>query len=136
MSQMTKRLMTLGAAAIAMTVGSAAQAGTHVRMLDAERAVVTDFTGKPPFQRKVVKVKDLSATEFARFEELRTAAAVDRSRVGKRVLVTDFSGKPPFNRKWVTVTEENATEFARFEEEKTSPAKRRLGPPASGFPNR
>ncbi len=129
-----KRLMCIGAAVIAMTAGSMAQAGTHVQMLDADRALVTDFSGKPPFQRKVVQVKDLSPTEFARFEEQRTAATVDSSQPGKRVLVTDFTGKPPFNRKWVT--KDKQAEFARFEEEKPSRAKRRPGPPAASFPNR
>jgi hypothetical protein len=133
------RTFTAIAAAAALTALAAgtAQADNKIyRALDGDRVEVTTFEGKPPHSRRIVNVKDLSAAEFARFEETKEDPAIDRSKIGQKVRIIDRSGKPPFSQRVVTITEENAAEFARFEEETEAPKKVFKGPPARSWPAR
>ena len=106
------------AAALSVPVAGTAIAGNKIyRALDGDRVEVTSFDGKPPYSRRIVRLKDLSAAEFARFEETKSDPAIDRSKIGKKVRIIDHSGKPPFSQRVITVTEENAEESARLEEQ-------------------
>jgi hypothetical protein len=107
----------VAAAAVSIPVAGTALAGNKIyRALDGDRVEVTTFDGKPPYSRRIVRVKDLSAAEFARFEETTSDAGIDRGKIGKKVRIIDRSGKPPFSQRVVTVTEENVAELARQEE--------------------
>jgi hypothetical protein len=120
-------LFSVSALALTVLAASAEESAT-------KRVLVTDFSGKPPYQRRVSKESEAPVAEFARFEELSEA---QRARIGKTVRVTEFRGKPPFRRSAVTLDESNMTEFARFEEvSKPSIRRRRAGPPGKGFPFR
>lgn len=121
------------AAAVAATLGLTASAASLAEDADeqgARRALVTDFSGKPPFKRRYEQVPAAEA-EFARFEETRSADSPD---VGEKIRVVDARGRPPFKRSVVEIDESNVVEFARFEEvaEPSQPA-RRPGPPGKGF---
>lgn len=95
----------------------------------ADKVWVTDFSGRPPFKRRAV-----SAAEFARFEETRSATL---PVVGERLRVVDTRGRPPFRRQVVVIDADNVAEFARFEEEKpATKERRRFGPPGKGFGRR
>jgi hypothetical protein len=112
-----RRVVGLVTATVAATFGvTVAQAEPNMRRLDDDRVMITEFKGKPPFKRRIVKIDQLSPTEFARFEALRPDSAIDSSRVGERVRTVDFRGKPPFRRQTVKIDASNASEFARFEE--------------------
>src|SRR5690606_34377512 len=103
------------------------------------RVMITDFSGKPPFKRRVVSVDTLSATELARFEEaVGAASTVDEGRIGERVTVVDFRGRPPFKRKTIEIDAANVTELARFEEvsEERAEAPRRPRAPGKTYPVR
>lgn len=90
---------------------------------------IADYAGKPPFARRAV-----SAAEFARFEETKTAAV---PAVGERLHVVERQGRPPFRRQVVDIDASNAVEFARFEEVKPAgDERRRFGPPGKGFGRR
>lgn len=116
---------------------SKAAADPVYRQIDENTVSITDFSGKPPFRRRIVKIDDLTAAEFARFEEVAGDIAVDGSRIGQTVTVVDFRGKPPFRRSTVQIDEDNLAEFARFEEvTETADKPRRRGPPNKGFPFR
>ena len=118
----------LAAALGALLVAGSATADVNIRQLDADRVMVTDFSGKPPFKRRIVAIADLSPTEFARFEAVTQEPAIDTARIGQRVQVVDFRGKPPFKRQTVEIDASNASTFARFEEVsegERSPAQRR-----------
>lgn len=105
------------ATALSLTAAGSALAGNKVyRALDGDRVEVTTIDGKPPHSRRVVRVKDLSPAEFARFEETRSEPGIDRGKIGTKVRIIDTSGRPPFSQRVITVTEENAAQFARFEE--------------------
>jgi hypothetical protein len=111
------------AAALSLTAAGSALASHKVyRALDGDRVEVTTIDGKPPHSRRVVRAKDLSPAEFARFEETRSEPTIDRGKIGTKVRIIDRSGKPPFSQRVITVTEENAAEFARFEETDRDPA--------------
>jgi hypothetical protein len=104
-------------AAFMLTVAGTATAGAQVyRALGGDRVEITTFDGKPPYNRRIVKLQDLSAAERARFEAKYADRPIDRTRLGEKVRVVDRSGKPPFSQRIVTVSEESAAEFARFEE--------------------
>jgi hypothetical protein len=114
------------AVALTATCVGTAVAADDSAAKSTEKYWVTDFSGKPPFARRAV-----SAAEFARFEESKTAILPP---VGERLHVVHARGRPPFRRQIVDVDASNAAEFARFEE--TRPAageRRRVGPPGKGF---
>jgi hypothetical protein len=137
MNHTPTRITVAVATALSILVAGTASADNKVyRALDGDRVEVTTFEGKPPHSRRIVKVKDLSVAEFARFEETKADAAIDRSKIGKTVRIIDRSGKPPFAQRVVTITEENAAEFARFEEETEAPKKLFRGPSARSWPAR
>lgn len=103
------------ATALSVPAAASALAGNKIyRALDGDRVEVTTFDGKPPHSRRIVRVKDLSAAEFARFEETNSDPSVDRSKIGKKLRTIDRTGKPPFSQRVVTATEENAEEIARL----------------------
>ena len=107
------------ALAAALTLGVAAPlaaAETIVKQVDANSVLVVDYSGRPPFKRRVVEIDALSATELARFEERIGPVEVDASRIGERISIADYRGKPPFRRRSVEIDASNAVEFARFEE--------------------
>jgi hypothetical protein len=106
-------LATVGLGALSV---SDAVAEKVIRQIDENTVSITNFSGKPPFQRRIVAIDNLSAAEFARFEEMRAEPAVDASRIGETITVVDYRGKPPFSRRVVEIDETNAVEFARFEE--------------------
>ncbi len=109
------------AAALSIPAAGTAIAGNKIyRALDGDRVEVTTIHGKPPHSRRIVKLEDLSAAEFARFEETKSDPAIDRSKIGKKVRIIDCSGKPPFSQRVITVTEENAEEFARQEDQEAA----------------
>jgi hypothetical protein len=116
---------------------SSTKADPVIRQIDENTVSITDFSGKPPFRRRTVKIDDLSVAEFARFEELSSEVAVDSSRIGETVTVVDFRGKPPFRRSVVQIDEANVAEFARFEEVPDAQDRpRRRGAPGKNFPVR
>lgn len=124
----------LGTAALLAAAG--ATASESYRPLDGNRVMITDFSGKPPFKRRVVSVDELSDTQLARFEEV-AAPAVDESRVGERVTIVDYRGRPPFKRTTVEIDASNVTELARFEEATTERAEpRRPRFPGKTYPIR
>jgi hypothetical protein len=135
----TKTTTICAAGALALLLGAAATsraaADPVMRQIDENTVSITDFRGKPPFRRRIVKIDDLSSAEFARFEEITTEAAADESRIGERVTVVDYRGKPPFKRRSVEIDEANVAEFARFEEVTEEPEQRsrRRGPPGKGL---
>lgn len=92
------------------------------------RAVVVDYSGRPPYDRRVEQVSTDAPAEFSRFEEDRAA---DLPKVGEMIMVVDTQGRPPFRRKVVEIDESNVTDFARFEEvdKPSEQATRRMGPP-------
>lgn len=117
MKRLSSQTWVVVAAAISLPAAASALASNKIyRALDGDRVEVITFDGKPPHSRRILRVKDLSAAEFARFEETNSDPAIDRSKIGKKVRVIDRSGKPPFSQRVVTVTEENAEEFARLED--------------------
>jgi hypothetical protein len=138
------RMLHTSAVALAATLffgslaASKAAADPVMRQIDENTVSITDYKGKPPFRRRIVNIDDLSASEFARFEELGSEVAVDRSRIGETVTVVDYRGKPPFRRSVVEIDESNVVEFARFEEvtEDAEDRPRRRGAPGKGFPVR
>ena len=88
---------------------------------DSSTVRVVDFTGAPPFKRRVVSQE--TEADFARFEQ---AAPT----VGERRRTVDFRGAPPHRRSVEVVTEADVAEFARFEEEPAEARRpRRSGPP-------
>jgi hypothetical protein len=103
-------------------------AGPVIRQIDEERVRVVDYSGKPPFRRQIVRIDELNAAQFARFEETAREASIDRSRLGERVRVVNYRGKPPFQRRTVTIDESNVAQFARFEETIERQPPRRRGP--------
>ena len=117
------RIQTWGVVAATLSIPAAgtAIAGNKIyRALDGDRVEVTTILGKPPHRQRIVKLKDLSSAEFARFEETDSEPAIDRSEIGEKLRIIDRSGKPPFSPRVVTVTEENAKEFARPEEQEAA----------------
>ena len=111
------RALGVAAAALgAVLMACTAAADVSMRQLDADRVMITDFKGKPPFKRRIVAIDDLSPTEFARFEAITAEPVIDTARIGQRVQVVDFRGKPPFKRQTVEIDASNASTFARFEE--------------------
>lgn len=117
------------AVALTATCMGTAVAADEPAAKPAEKFWVTDFSGKPPFARRAV-----SAAEFARFEETKTAVLPP---VGERLHVVHAQGRPPFRRQIVDVDASNAAEFARFEETKPAATeRRRFGPPGKGFGRR
>jgi hypothetical protein len=133
--------MACAASAVALLLGAVAAnhaaADPVMRQIDENTVSITDYRGKPPFRRRIVKMDDLSSAEFARFEEITTEAALDSDRIGEKMQVVDYRGKPPFKRRSVEIDDSNVAEFARFEEQ-TEPAQRlrRRGPPGKGLPMR
>jgi hypothetical protein len=96
---------------IAGLAAPAAVADTSMRQIDEDTVLITDFHGKPPYQRRYVQVDDLSVVQFARFEEMNPAA--DHSRIGDKITVVEHRGRPPFKRTIVEIDESNVTEFGR-----------------------
>jgi hypothetical protein len=125
-------------AALALGVATplVAAGDTVVKQIDANSVLVVDYSGRPPFKRRVVALDDLSVTELARFEEV-TEPVVDTSRLGEKITVVDYRGKPPFKRRVEEIDASNAAEFARFEET-TEVDERPIRPRFSGkqFPAR
>jgi hypothetical protein len=126
------------AGGLAAGAASTALADQSIRQLDGDRVMITDFSGKPPFKRRIVAVDDLSPAEFARFEAVTAEPTLDRGRIGQRVTLVDFRGKPPFRRSVVEIDETNVAAFARFEEAEQTEARRpaRTRAPGKGFPAR
>ncbi len=126
-----------GLAAALMAATGSATADEAVTELKNGRVMITEFSGHPPFERRVLSRGDLSATELARFEEVSPVGAADESRIGERVTVVGFRGHPPFKRRVVEVEASNVTELARFEpvtEERAAPRRSRF--PGKPFPLR
>ena len=134
----TKLAFGLGAAALLAATAGTATAAESVTALKDGRVMITDFSGKPPFKRRVLSPDDLATTELARFEEVDGADAANQGLIGEQVRVVDFRGKPPFKRRVVEIDASNVTELARFEpvsgERADAPARPRF--PGKPFPLR
>ena len=105
---------TLAAALQALSVGATAAEPSAT----ADQVLVTDFSGRPPFKRKMVNQD--SVADMARFEE---------TSVGEsgKVWVVDTRGAPPFKRRLVSASE--LADVARFEETSDDARRTRRGPP-------
>jgi len=101
----------------------------------AEIVRAVDYSGRPPFRRRLEQRPLSEVTEFARFEESRTATEPTADdKAGDKLRVVNFRGRPPYRRSVVKVTESDTTEFARFEEtsadnDTNNSQRRRSGPP-------
>lgn len=118
MSNFRKQIALAAVATAALQASALHAADGRAEVAPAETIIVTDFRGKPPFRRNVVRVEE--AADFARFEE-RTRA--------ENVWVVDSRGRPPFKRSLVSADE--IADIARFEESKTEATGKapRRGPP-------
>ena len=107
------------AAAAALTAPAISQAADSNAGADEGARLVTDFSGKPPFKRRVV------ASDSA---EADTVPAVAEEGP---VQVVDFRSAPPFKRRVVDADEIETADFARFEEtdDAADDRSRRRGPP-------
>ena len=128
-----KKIMLAGALA-GITLGLAALpagAQTTVRQIDADTLQVVDYSGKPPFQRRVI-TREGSPQQFARYAGLVDYDPQPLFASGGR------AGPPgkslPAQRARVSGDIEEISEFARFEESSepaTSPRRWR-GAPGKG----
>ena len=129
-----RKILFTGALAV-MTTSLAilpAAAQTTVRQIDADTLQVIDYSGKPPFQRRVI-TRDGTPSQFARFAEL-----VDHDPQ-PLFASSGRAGPPgkslPAQRVRVSGDAAEIAEFARFEESGEAPgsARRSHGAPGKGI---
>lgn len=139
---MDGRQVRIAAALLAgsLSAASAAHADTSFRQLDGDRVMVTDFSGKPPFERRIVSIDELSAADQAKLESpAPSAALVGAASPG--IAAAGLRSRPPFRRD-ASVESAQAARFARFEEvSETETAKetetvKRRGAPGKPFSRR
>ncbi|MEQ8798279.1 MAG: hypothetical protein RJQ08_02905 [Salinisphaeraceae bacterium] len=118
-----KTLMTVAASAVLgaslapAVVAAEREAGMH-------RIMVTDFSGRPPYDREFQTRDEAEARTYAR----------PAPAVGDTVTVVDYRDRPPYRRQVVEIDQSNVTDFARFEEvEAVEREQHRFGPPGKNF---
>ncbi|MFK7863852.1 MAG: hypothetical protein AB8B95_06440 [Pseudohongiellaceae bacterium] len=99
------------------TIGWAAPADQDCKS-DCVTKITTDFSGKPPFKRKVER---LEAVDVAQLEV--TESELEGEWVTVRT--TDFRGKPPFKRRTEKLFVTDAAQLELLNEEQSKKKKRR-----------
>lgn len=135
MKTTTRLFGCVGATFLAALLVSGASAGETVRDLGDGRALVVDFSGKPPFSRKIVAIKSLNASQARRLAGEATSASLGRAQSGPRG--AGFGAKPPFRKRVSSQRAQSDVSFARFEEQPArDKSKVRRGPPGKSLPAR
>lgn len=119
----------LGSVAVAMSVN----AGTTVKQLDADRLMVIDTSGKPPFHRQIVQ----RSTNPEAFAAWAPRASGDVAMMVTEVQSRGVPGKSmASSRARISFEPVESVEFARFEEtqEALAPNRRWRGAPGKGVP--
>ena len=122
-------LVGLGSVAVAMSVN----AGTTVKQLDANRLMVIDTSGKPPFHRQIVQ-RSANPEAFAAWAP---RASGDVAMMVTEVQSRGVPGKSmASSRARISFEPVESVEFARFEEtqEALAPNRRWRGAPGKGVP--
>lgn len=122
-------LVALGSVAVAMS----AHAGTTVKQLDADRLMVIDTSGKPPFHRQIIQ----RSTNPEAYATWAPRASGDVAMMVTEVQRRGAPGKSLApSRARISFEPVESVEFARFEEtqEALAPNRRWRGAPGKGVP--
>lgn len=117
---------------LAAAAAAIAYADSSLRRLDDDRVLITSFSGKPPFERRIVAVDALHAAERARLDDAERASVGGAERTA-----AGYRAHPPFRRPASGTAADETARFARFEEspaESAAPVRR--GPPGKPFSSR
>lgn len=124
----TGRLFTMGILALGCSVLSAQ---TVVNETSTGDLMVIDYSGKPPFKRKLVRSQDRA--EFARFESIQNTVLVSTS--ASRRSGPPGKNLPAQQARFERVPEADISQFARFEEtDKAGSSRMWRGAPGKGRP--
>lgn len=117
----------------ASVLALSANAATSVKQLDADRLMVVEMSGKPPFHRQIVD----RTTHPEAFATWAPRASGEVARMVAEVSGRRAPGKSlPSQRARVSYQPIESVEFARFEETQSAvaPARRWRGAPGKGVP--